>query len=59
MPSRVLGTSILIPAALLLLAAGCDSGNGTNAKAATPARKPVAGPPRRVKRKKGGGGARR
>jgi YidC/Oxa1 family membrane protein insertase len=39
------------------------SGNGSGGKAAqkaaAPARKPVAGPPRRVKRKKGGGGAKR
>ena len=38
-------------------ASGNGSGNAT--KAAAPARKPVAGPPRRVKRKKGGGGAKR
>ena len=39
-----------------------ESGNGAAGaptKPAAPARKPVAGPPRRVKRKKGGGGAKR
>jgi len=40
-------------------ASGNGSGNGNAKAAAVPARKPVAGPPRRVKRKKGGGGAKR
>src|SRR4051794_2218 len=40
------------------LPSGNGSGN-SNAKASAPGRKPVAGPPRRVKRKKGGGGAKR
>jgi YidC/Oxa1 family membrane protein insertase len=40
-------------------ASGNGSGNGNPKAVAVPARKPVAGPPRRVKRKKGGGGAKR
>ena len=40
-------------------ATGNGSGNNAKAAATAPARKPVAGPPRRVKRKKGGGGAKR
>ena len=42
-------------------AAASGNGSGTTPRTAptTPARKPVAGPPRRVKRKKGGGGAKR